>query len=80
VLINIFKLTKEFEEALEGCALLNAGPSGPEKCHLILMTQFFIRMPCLDLLPSCSVFHLGVSQQSVPVFSPQTFEISLFFQ
>ena len=42
-------------------------------------SQFFIRMPCLDLLPPCSVFHLGVSQQSVPVFPPQTFEISFSF-
>jgi len=30
---------QEFEEALEGCALLKIGPSGPEKCkqlHQIL--------------------------------------------
>ncbi len=25
----------EFEEALEGCALLKIGPSGPEKCEQI---------------------------------------------
>jgi len=28
---------QEFEEALEGHALLNIGPRGPEKCKLILL-------------------------------------------
>jgi len=33
--IKTVKLTWEFEEALEGCALSNIDPSGLEKCELM---------------------------------------------